>query len=196
MAAGRLLREARDTSQIADSPSRVVADALSRLMHFGSPVDGIRQLTGSVDPARRPGRPCDATTDQLLCIVQRVPRRARNLRLLDASHVPGHSREGVPEVEVEVLWLIDLRSSRNSAVLDICGYLRYGNHGAGSMPVSSASSRTAAPISVASVGSRWPPGCSRRPYARCPTSRISLPPRVSKAPTVTCIGKRCREAKS
>ena len=41
----------------------------------------------------------------------------------------------------------------------------------GSIPVSSASSRSAAPASVTSAGSRWPPGCNMIPYGRCSTSR-------------------------
>jgi hypothetical protein len=66
--------------------------------------------------------------DKALSLGERVPAGTGHLGLLDAAHVAVGRREGVPEVEVEVVWLVLLGPCGDPAVLDAHRGLRDAEH--------------------------------------------------------------------
>jgi hypothetical protein len=112
------------------------------------------------------------------------------------AHVAVGRREGVPEVEVEVVWLALLRPRRDPAELDVHRGLRDAGHRArvdtGLLRQFALSSAGQRGIGRLKVAARLQDDPVR---ARCSTRRISVP-RTSSAPAVTCTGKLRREAKS
>jgi hypothetical protein len=67
-------------------------------------------------------------SDKVLRFIERIPGGTRHLGLLDAPYVTVGSREGVPEVEVEMARFVFLRPCRDPAVLDVHRGVRDAEH--------------------------------------------------------------------